>query len=233
MISTYSTVAEVNTYAEANGFRAWLTLASQDLTGGVNFAAGYVAGSKSIIVDGFNDTVQPIAKGDTFTIATDSTATVYTVVSTAYDRGTIEISFFPGLAESIADDDAITITNSTASAEQTRSVVVACQDIIRYHGQINPDGTLWQATNTDLNMANILQAIHLASVLPMRDRATVIREMTSKQFDDGEIVIQSINDGSLDPMAKFYVDKARREFWGEIEANEEMYGSTRGRYYGR
>lgn len=229
--STYCTVAEVTTYAQANGHRAWLSLASQTIAGAVNNATGYASGAKSMAVDSFSDTVQPIAAGDRFTIATDSTATEYTVVGVVYNRETVQISFYPRLAESVADNDAINITSSQASAEQTRSVVLACHDIVRHHGQINSDSTLWKSDNTDLKQANIYQALHLANVLPMRERATAIREMTSDSFDDGEIVIQSVNNGSLDPQARFLVDKVVAENREEIDMNNELY--QRGRFYGR
>lgn len=231
MESTYCTVAEVTTYAAANGHRSWLALASQDITGAVNNASGYASGSKSMAVDGFSDTVRSLAAGDKFTISSDSTATEYTLVSTVYDRGTVEITFYPGLAESVADNDTITIQNSEASDEQIKTVVMACQDIVRYHGQINDDSTLWLSANADLKTANIYQALHLANVLPMRERATVIRELTSNEFDDGEIVIQGVNNGTLDSMARFYVDKVKREYRYIIAENDELYG--RGPFYGR
>jgi len=73
----------------------------------VNNMAGYMAGVSTITVDGFVGTV---AVGDTFTVATDSTNTVYTVTSqTATLGNTTSIVFTPVLGDAITDDAAITI----------------------------------------------------------------------------------------------------------------------------
>jgi len=230
---SYCTVAEVTTYANANGERGWYSLASIDITGAVNLAGGYAAGSRTMAVDGFSDSVNPISAGDKFTIASDSTATVYTVIGSQFSSGTVELTFYPGLAETVANDDVITFTVSRATDEQTRCVVKATKDIVRYHKQINLDSTLWLSTNADLNKAAILQAIHLSRVLDMRDRATLIKEVTSTEFNDGDIVIQNPSGPTLDADARFYVDKCMRENRGLIEANEEMYGNSEMPYYGR
>jgi len=233
MEETYCTVSEITTYATANGERSWFSLASIDLTGAVNLAAGYAAGSRSMAVDGFTDSVNPISQGDKFTIGTDSTNTVYTVIGSQFSSGTVELTFYPGLAESVADNDAITFTTSRATDEQTRCAVKATKDIVRYHQQINPDSTLWLSTNADLNKAAILQAIHLSKVLDMRDRSNVVKEITQTQFDDGDIVIQNPAGPTLDADAKFYVDKCIRENWQVIEANESLYPNRSIPYYGR
>lgn len=233
MEESYCTVAEVTTYANANGERGWYALASLDLTGAVNLVAGYSAGSRTMLVDGFLDSVNPISAGDKFTIASDSTATVYTVIGSQFSSGTVELTFYPGLAEAVANDDVITFTVSRATDEQTRCVVKATKDIVRYHKQINWDSTLWLSTNADLNKAAILQAIHLARVLDMRDRATIVKEITQTEFNDGDITIQNPSGPTLDADARLYVDKCMRENRGLIEANEEMYGNSGGQYYGR
>lgn len=232
MESTYCTVSEVNTYARANGEREWLQAASIDLTGAINNAAGYAVGSRSMSVDGFQDSINPISAGDKFTIANDSTATTYTVIGAVYNAGTVEITFYPTLAESASDNDAITFTTSTSTDEQTRCVVKATKDIVRYHKQLNQDGSLWLPTNADLNKAAILQSIHLLKVMDMRDRAKVIGELTRTSFDDGEIVIQNISNPTLDEDAKYLIDKVRGEYREEIRMNDEFYDRT-GAYYGR
>lgn len=233
MEESYCTVAEVTTYANANGERGWYSLASIDLTGAVNLVAGYAAGLRTMLVDGFADSVNPISNGDKFTIASDSTATDYTVIGSQFNSGTVELTFYPGLAESVANDDAIIFTVSRTTDEQTRCVVKATKDIVRYHKQINPDSTLWLPTNADLNKAGILQSIHLARVLDMRDRSTIVKEITQTEFDDGDIVIQNPSGPTLDADARFYVDKCMRENRGLIEANEEMHGNSGRPYYGR
>ena len=233
METSYCTVAEVTTYANANGERGWYALASLDLTGAVNLVAGYSSGSRTMLVDGFLDSVNPISAGDKFTIASDSTATVYTVIGSQFSSGTVELTFYPGLAEAVANDDAITFTVSRATDEQTRCVVKATKDIVRYHKQINSDSTLWLSTNTDLNKASILQSIHLARVLDMRDRAAVVKEITATEFDDGDIVIQNPAGPTLDADARFLVDKVIRENAALIEANEELYGDSGRPYHGR
>lgn len=233
MEETYCTVSEVTTYATANGERGWNYLGTIDIAGAVNLVAGYGAGVRTMAVDGFADAVNPISQGDKFTIASDSTATVYTVQGSQFQNGTIEITFSPGLAESVANDDAITFTSSQATDEQTRAVVKATKDIVRYHKQLNPDGSLWNPTSDDLNKAAILQSIYLAKVMGMRDRATVLKEMTSTSFDDGEIVIQNINGPQIDPDAEFLIKKCMNENWEWIESNAEAFGRRPGAYYGR
>lgn len=232
MEETYCTVAEVTTYANANGERGWYSLASIDLTGAVNLVAGYALGSRTMIVDGFTDSVNPISAGDKFTVASDSTATVYTVIGSQFASGTVELTFYPGLAESVADNDVITFTTARATDEQTRCVVKATKDIVRYHKQLNVDGSLWQPTNDDLNKASILQSIHLSRVLDMRDRSTVVKEITQTEFDDGDIVIQNPAGPTMDADAAFLIEKCMREYRAEIEANESLYPGGKP-YYGR
>ena len=221
MESTYCTIAEVTTYALANGERQWLQSASIDLIGAINNAAGYAVSSRSMSVDGFQDSANPISAGDKFTIANDSTATTYTVIGAVYNGGTVEITFYPTLAEA-----------ATATDEQTRCVVKATKDIVRYHKQLNQDGSLWLPTNADLNKAAILQSIHLMKVMDMRDRAKVIGELTRTSFDDGEIVIQNISNPTLDEDAKYLIDKVRGEYREEIKITDEFWNRS-GAYYGR
>jgi len=232
MESTYCTVAEVNTYARDNGERDWLKSASIDLTGAVNNAAGYASGSRTMIVDGFQDHINPIESGDRFTIATDSTGTYYHVIGAIFNAGTIELTFYPGLAESVSDNDAITFLQQISTDEQIRCVVKSTEDIVRYHKQLNQDGSLWLPTNADLNKAAILQSIHLMRVIDMQDRAKMIGELTRTSFDDGEIVVQNISSPSLDADAKYLIDKVRGEYSEEIRINDEFWNRT-GAYYGR
>jgi len=226
MESTYCTVAEVSTYAAANGESVWTALASSDLTGAINNASGYSAGSRSIAVDGFSDSVNPISSGAVFTIATDSTSTQYTVISSKYDEGTYEVTFSPVLAESVADNDAVTFASTTATALMTRCVVQACKDILRYTKQMYVDGTLWLATNSDLNKANIIQAIENARNLDMRDRAASIASLAKGSFSDGAISIGQAAAPELHPDARFYVDKVLEEY-------KEFLIKNQGRSIGR
>lgn len=212
MESTYCTVSEVSTYAAANGETVWTALASSDLTGAVNNASGYAAGSRSIAVDGFSDDVNPISSGAVFTIATDSTATEYTVISSKYDEGTYELTFSPVLAESVADNDGVTFASTASTAFMTRCVVQACKDILRYTKQLYSDGALWLSTNDDLNKANIIQAIENARNLEMRDRAATISSLAQGAFSDGSISINQAAAPQLHPDARFYVDKVLNEY---------------------
>lgn len=212
MESTYCTVAEVTTYAAANGETVWTALASSDLTGAINLAAGYSAGSRSIAVDGFSDSVNPISSGAVFTIASDSTATPYTVISSKYNEGTYELTFSPVLAESVADNDVVTFSSTTSTAFMTRCVVQAVKDILRYTKQLYSDGTLWLSTNDDLNKANIIQAIENARNLEMRDRAATISSLAKGSFSDGSISIAQSAAPELHPDARFYVDKVLEEY---------------------
>ena len=211
METTYCTVAEVNTYAAANGEQQWQTLASQSLTGAVNAAAGYSAGATSMTVDGFADDVNRITAGSVFTIGSDSTATEYRVISTRYDSGTVELTFTPGLAESVADNDVITVSGTEATAKQTRCVVQACRDIVAYHKQIWGDGSLWLPNDALLNKANILQALHLSRILEMRDSAESIGALTGGQYSDGSISIEGVTGTGLCVDARNLVDVAMRE----------------------
>lgn len=211
MESTYCTVAEVNTYAAANGELHWAALASQSLTGAVNNASGYSAGATSMTVDGFADDVQRITAGAVFTIASDSTATEYRILSTRYDSGTVELSFTPGLAENVADNDAITVESTEATAFQVRCIVQACRDIVRHHQQRWADGALWLPDDDQLNKANILQALHLARVLPMRDSAETIGTLTGGSYSDGVLSIDGVSGPSLCLDARDLVDVALRD----------------------
>lgn len=226
MISTYCTVAEVTTYAAANGETAWMALVQTDLSGAINNASGYSSGSKSIAVDGFGDDVNPISSGAVFTIASDSTNTEYTVISTKFNEGTTEINFTPGLAENVADNDVVTFSSSEATQFQTRCVAQACRDIVRYLKQINWDSTLWLDDNDDLKTANILQAIENAKNLENRDRAQAIGAITPGSFSDGAVSIEQPSGAILCDDARFYVDKALEEY---KEARVKITGRSIGR----
>lgn len=230
METTYCTVSDVSTYAAANGESSWTALVNNDLIGAVNLVAGYAAGLRTMLVDGIDDGINPLQPGATFTIATDSTATVYTISATVFGTVTTSLTFFPGLAESVADNDGITITRNTSSEQQTRCVVVATQDILAYTGLIYSDGTFFQPTNTDMVKAAAIQAIHLNKVFGKRDSATQVRELFKGQFNDG-IISGSANDGTLHPMARFYVNKVLSDYSIEADGIREM--NLSGAYYGR
>lgn len=230
METTYCTVSDVTTYAAANGESSWSVLVNNDLSGAVNLVAGYAAGLRTMLVDGIDDGINPLAPGDTFTIATDSTATVYTISATVFGTVTTSLTFFPGLAEAVADNDGITITQNRSSAQQTRCVVVATQDILEFTGLIYPDGSLFQPTNTDMVKAASIQAIHLNKIFGKRDSATQIRELFKGQFNDG-VISGSANEATLHPTAKWYVNKVLSEYCTEVESIRDMYKSRP--YYGR
>jgi len=212
MESTYCTVSEVTAYAEENGEESWLALVQTALTGAVNNASGYTAGSKSMAVDGFGDDVNRIAAGAKFKVDTDSTETEHTIISTKYNQETVEIDFRPGLTENVADNDGITILSTSATMAQKRLLVQAVKDIIRYHKQMYPDSSLWLPDNADLKKANKIQAIHLSKVMDMRDRATEIGELTGGSFSDGSISIEGVTTSTLHPDARFLIDKVLDEY---------------------
>lgn len=75
-------------------------------TGKVNLMAGYAAALTTIAVDGITGQI-PV--GVSFSIDSDSTGTGYTVTATSETLGnTTSLTFTPGLAESIANDDNLT-----------------------------------------------------------------------------------------------------------------------------
>lgn len=98
-------------------------------TGAVNLMAGYMAGAVTMLVDLI---VGIIPTGCTFTMASDSTGTVYSVTAHSETLGaTTSITFTPGLAESVADDDVIVfggrqlkmkIGDGTLSYDEKRTV---------------------------------------------------------------------------------------------------------------
>lgn len=86
-----------------------------DLTGAVNLAAGYAAGTTTIVVKGFNDDANPIRVGDTFKFGAGATGW-YTVTATTLTNGdTTGISFLPALDVAVVDEAVITFT-ATQSA---------------------------------------------------------------------------------------------------------------------
>lgn len=75
--------------------------------GAINHMGGYSSGVSTIAVDTF---VGEVAVSDTFTIAGDSSALVYTVTAeTPTLSNTTSITFTPNLGASVADDAVITI----------------------------------------------------------------------------------------------------------------------------
>ena len=82
----------------------------KDLVGAVNAAAGYAAGTTTIVVDGFDDDANPIRVGDTFKFTAGATGW-YTVTGTTKTTGdTTGITFTPALDEAVLDDAVITFT---------------------------------------------------------------------------------------------------------------------------
>lgn len=88
-----------------------------DITGAVNNAAGYTAGTKVIEVDAFADSANPVRQGDIVTFA--GHATKYRVVGTSNDTAfaedtavaaTTQITLDKGLTTGVADDVVITVT---------------------------------------------------------------------------------------------------------------------------
>lgn len=86
-----------------------------DVAGAVNKVGGYAAGATTMIVDGFNDDVNPIRVGDIFHIA--SGTNYYTVTSTKTTTSdTTEITFSPALVETTVADDAVINIDASESA---------------------------------------------------------------------------------------------------------------------
>lgn len=82
-----------------------------DLEGAINNASGYSGGETTIDVDGFSDSLNPIASGDVFTITGETGSPTHTVVSTTTDGSgnTITITFTTAIAGVVADDAVITV----------------------------------------------------------------------------------------------------------------------------
>lgn len=228
MEQTYCTVSEVNTYASNNGELSWLSLSGETFTGAVNLLAGYAAGVNTILVDGFTDAANPISSGDTFTIASDSTATVYTVKGSVINVNTTTLFFSPVLAEAVADDDVITLTRTTSGMAKTRLAVLASKEISRYIGVINQDGTLFYPDNTDLNKAAIIQSIFLSKVQGMRDSSQRIGQYSASTYSDGVISISGVGKPTLDNDAKFLVDKFMDEYSEVIYDMKTIYSGAKG-----
>lgn len=233
MEEVYCTIAEVNTYAASNGEMAWLNLASANLAGAINNLAGYTSGVDFIAVDGIVDAANPIAPGDTFTISTDSTSTVYTVKGTILSTNTTGLYFSPTLAESVADNDALTFNRTSASLTQTRCVVTATKEIVKYIGILDTDGGLFQSTDSNLNKAAILQSIYLSKVIQMRDSAERISAYAADEYSDRVVSIKGTAKHKIDDMAKFYIDKFIDIYYEEIAALKNIYGNRSGQYVGR
>jgi hypothetical protein len=87
--------------------------ALSDLAGAVDLSAGYAAEFRTIHVDnlGASDVLE---EDWTFTIASDSTSTHYRLTQdTTLSSSEGDITFEPGLAEAVANDDVLTFDNST------------------------------------------------------------------------------------------------------------------------
>ncbi len=81
-----------------------------DVAGAVNAAAGYAAGTTTIVVGDFADSATPIRVGDTFKFTAGATGW-YTVTGTTQTAGaTTGITFTPALDEDVADKAVITFT---------------------------------------------------------------------------------------------------------------------------
>lgn len=82
-----------------------------DVTGAVNNGAGYIAGDKTMAVDGFADSATPLRAGDVFKVAGETGTPYHTVQSTTTSSGnTVSITFEPALVSAVADNAVITVT---------------------------------------------------------------------------------------------------------------------------
>lgn len=87
-----------------------------DLTGAVNYGAGYSDGDQTIVVNGFDDDANPIREGDLFTIAGETTPdytyhTVSSTTTTTSDTTGITLADSIGLS-GVSNSDVITMTPS-------------------------------------------------------------------------------------------------------------------------
>ena len=81
-----------------------------DLIGAVNNVAGYVAGDKTMVVDGFADSAALLRAGDVFKVAGETGTPYHTVQSTTVSTNTVSITFEPALVSAVANDAVITVT---------------------------------------------------------------------------------------------------------------------------
>lgn len=81
-----------------------------DLIGAVNNGAGYVAGDKTMVVDGFADSAALLRAGDVFKVAGETGTPYHTVQSTTVSTNTVSITFEPALVSAVADNAVITVT---------------------------------------------------------------------------------------------------------------------------
>lgn len=88
-----------------------------DLAGAVDLGAGYAANLRTIHIDSMGAT-DLLEKDFLFTIASDGTGTKYRLTeNTTLASNEGDITFTPGLAEAVADDDVVTFANSTLTPE--------------------------------------------------------------------------------------------------------------------
>lgn len=84
-----------------------------DLAGEVDLVAGYAAGLRTIHIDGMGAS-DTLYKDYLFTLENDGSGTVYRLTEdTTLASNEGDITFMPGLAEAVADNDDITFKNST------------------------------------------------------------------------------------------------------------------------
>lgn len=114
------------------------TYTPADLTGAVNNGAGYVLGDKTMIVDGFADSANPLRAGDVFTVAGETGTPKHVVQSTVQTLGaTTSITFEPALAGAVADNAVITVV---ATQSMVAFVPQAAALAARAYGRL-PEGS--------------------------------------------------------------------------------------------
>jgi len=96
-----------------------------DLAGEVDLIAGYAAGISTIHVDNLGSADRLLTDME-FTIASDSTGTVYRLTEdTLLASNEGDITFTPALAEAIADGDVVTFANSSLRNHHQERLIVA------------------------------------------------------------------------------------------------------------
>jgi hypothetical protein len=102
---------------------ATASAATGDVVGAVNNGAGYDANTSTIAVDGFTGS-ETVQIGDTFTIAGDDTVYILTA-NTTFSTGAGNLTFYPALRQSVADDAVVTfaLLNAVEESAYTRNLM--------------------------------------------------------------------------------------------------------------
>lgn len=177
----------------------------------VNNAAGYAAAATTMLVDGFDDTANPIKAGSTFTVAGETGSIVHTISSTVLTGGiTTSITFVPGLAIGGVTDNAL-ITISGVSDNTVSLTFTPALGVGTTYAD-NAAVTFAFTASTPKTITGVVTAVSSTSLIYIQDQEAAISIYKNSAFANVKVGNKVTISGCL----------AGKSFNGLVEVSEYL-----------